>query len=109
MGHNQLRQQQGTPVAKPFHGHTRVRSLGTKDRGEMGRGLAKQASLMTLERKERKKRQPLAGHKKRCRHRSLNSKKPGTEERKTCHPNRQMCSLRVKSLLQRWGREDVPP
>lgn len=98
MGHNQLRQQRGTPVAKQLHGHTRIRSLGTKDRGGMGQGFGKAGQSYNT-RKNGEEEMAAFGRSQEAVQAPLNSKKPGSEERKPCHPNRQMCSLRVQPLL----------
>lgn len=71
----------GTPVAKQFHGHTRVRSLGTKERGGLRRARkGKNDSLWRSQEAE----QAL-----------LNSKKPGTEEQKNMSPK--------ETNVQSWG------
>lgn len=88
----------GTPVAKQFHGYTRVGSLGTKDRGGIGQGFGK-AGQSYHTRKEGEEEMAAFGGSQEAVQALLNSKKPGSEEQKTCHPNRQMCSLRVQPLL----------
>lgn len=79
MGHNQLRQQQETPVAKQFHGHTRVKSLGTKDKGGMGQRFGKAGQSYDT-RKRGEEKMATSGGSQEAVQALLNSKKPGSEE-----------------------------